>query len=101
MTPKKLYIIGNGFDLYHNIPSSLSQFKAFIKKEDSFVFNEVDKYLPVDEDWNNLEASDLAPIKESSFKVRTDIWTGPKYRGETDGQKALFSGADYREAARG
>lgn len=55
MNKTKLYIIGNGFDLHHEIRSTYSDFKAFIKKEDGGLFRLVEDYLPVGEDWSNLE----------------------------------------------
>ena len=42
---------------------------------------------------------DPPPIKESSFKVRTDIWTGLKNIGGINGQKELHPGTDYSQAA--
>jgi len=32
---KTLYIIGNGFDLYHNLPTSYSHFKDYLNKKDN------------------------------------------------------------------
>jgi len=55
MERKKLYIIGNGFDLHHEIRSAYSDFKAFLKKEDWSLFRLVEDYLPAGEDWNELE----------------------------------------------
>ena len=34
----KLYIIGNGFDLYHHLPSTYYDFRDFVKEKDPFVF---------------------------------------------------------------
>jgi hypothetical protein len=55
MNKTKLYIIGNGFDLHHEIRSAYSDFKAFIKKEDWGLFRLVEDYLPVGENWSELE----------------------------------------------
>ncbi len=41
----KLYIIGNGFDLYHHLPSSYCDFRDFIKEKDPFIFGIIEKYL--------------------------------------------------------
>jgi len=64
MEKTKLYIVGNGFDLRHEICSSYSDFKVFLKKEDKELFELVMEYLPVFEhidcpnnDWCNLEAA--------------------------------------------
>jgi len=41
----KLYIIGNGFDLYHRLPSSYLNFKAFVKENDTILYEKIDRYL--------------------------------------------------------
>jgi hypothetical protein len=33
MSSNKLYVIGNGFDLYHGIKSSYSDFMHYVKKQ--------------------------------------------------------------------
>lgn len=55
MRPAKLYIIGNGFDLWHGIPSSYTPLKAYVKRHDQDLFDAVERYLPADEDWSDLE----------------------------------------------
>lgn len=57
MKPRKLYVIGNGFDLWHGIPSSLAQFKQYIQATDSDIYREVENYLPAQDDWSDLERS--------------------------------------------
>ncbi len=41
----KLYIIGNGFDLYHHLPSTYYDFRDFVKEKDPFVFGIIEKYF--------------------------------------------------------
>lgn len=55
MKPRKLYVIGNGFDLWHGIPSSLAQFKKYVQMNDRDVYQEVEEYLPTADDWSDLE----------------------------------------------
>ncbi|POE37809.1 bacteriophage abortive infection AbiH family protein [Pectobacterium odoriferum] len=55
MPPTTLYIIGNGFDLWHDIPSGFKHFKNYVQSADSDVYREVEEYLPVGENWNELE----------------------------------------------
>ena len=57
MQPSKLYVIGNGFDLYHKIPSSFNQFKQYVKACDTELFDAIEEYLPVDNWWSDLEES--------------------------------------------
>jgi hypothetical protein len=62
----KLYIIGNGFDLQYGIPSRYKQFKAFVENHDRGQLQTIERYLPVDEDWGELEAA-LAEIGVESI----------------------------------
>lgn len=55
MPPTTLYIIGNGFDLWHGIPSRLGDFKEYVQGTDSDVYREVEEYLPAGDNWNGLE----------------------------------------------
>jgi len=55
MKHRKLYVIGNGFDLWHGIPSSLDKFKQYVQATDHDVYREVEEYLPTHEDWSDLE----------------------------------------------
>lgn len=55
----KLYIIGNGFDLYHGLPSSYSKFREYLEENDYKVFETIEKYIfssdPNPELWKNFE----------------------------------------------
>lgn len=42
---KKLYIIGNGFDLYHGLPSSYYSFRDYVKIHDPELFDRIEMYL--------------------------------------------------------
>lgn len=55
--PTKLYIIGNGFDIWHGIPSSYRNFRDFVGSCDSQILDDVEKYLNPDENWSDLEAA--------------------------------------------
>lgn len=57
MYPTKLYVIGNGFDLWHGIPSSYAQFKEHVRRHDRDLFDAVDRYLPAEEDWSDFESA--------------------------------------------
>lgn len=57
MQTTTLYVIGNGFDLRHCIPSSLWHFKEFLRARDSDIYRDVEEYLPVDDDWCDLETA--------------------------------------------
>ena len=51
----KLYIIGNGFDLHHQMPTKFSDFRTFARKTAPELHRAVDDYLPVNDDWSDLE----------------------------------------------
>ena len=54
----KLYVIGNGFDLHHGIPSSYFNFKDFLKENDPNIYSLVETYLGNDKDfWSEFEAN--------------------------------------------
>lgn len=54
---ERLYIIGNGFDIYHGIPSRYSDFKNYVRDVDSCLHDRIEEHLPIDEQWNELEAA--------------------------------------------
>jgi len=52
-----LYIIGNGFDLYHEIPSSYWEFGQYLKAKDSQTYEFIDQFIGIDNSfWNELES---------------------------------------------
>lgn len=56
MASDRLYIVGNGFDLYHRIPSAYRQFAAWLEQTDQTVFRLVEEYFSADEDfWADFE----------------------------------------------
>ncbi len=68
-----LCIIGNGFDLHHQIPSSYAEFQQFVKKRDATVYELVERFLTHDDSfWNEFEASlayfDAASALENSME---------------------------------
>lgn len=55
-----LYIIGNGFDLYHGLPTSYGHFREYVKEHDKELVELVEKYYPHKKNsdfWNDFEAS--------------------------------------------
>lgn len=52
----KLYIVGNGFDLHHGIPSSYRAFGEFLRDHDPRTFDFVERYFDVSADfWAEFE----------------------------------------------
>ncbi|MBD7976184.1 bacteriophage abortive infection AbiH family protein [Serpens gallinarum] len=70
MDTQTLYVIGNGFDLHHGLPTQYKHFKDFLHMVDRQVFNWVDTYIPAGEDWSDLE---LALADMDTERVVTDL----------------------------
>ncbi len=52
-----LYIVGNGFDLHHGIPSSYAAFGQYLKEVDAESYGQMERYFSVDDDfWWQFEA---------------------------------------------
>lgn len=62
----RLYIIGNGFDIYHGIRSEYVDFKRYLYHHDRKLHDLVKQYIPVDGDWSALESA-LADIDVDSI----------------------------------
>lgn len=55
MNSKRLYIIGNGFDLHHDVQSRYSDFRDFVNENDSDLFEALEEYFNTDELWSDFE----------------------------------------------
>lgn len=53
----KLYIIGNGFDLFHGMKTGYNDFKAYVVREDYDVYQAINDFAPAGDEWNELESS--------------------------------------------
>lgn len=57
-----LYIVGNGFDIHHDVPSQYKAFGQFLKRVDSYTYDQLERYFDVNKDfWNTFETQ-LAEI---------------------------------------
>jgi hypothetical protein len=54
---KKLYIIGNGFDLHHGIPSAYSNFRDYVESNDNELYDELNTYFNPDDLWSDFEGT--------------------------------------------
>ncbi|WP_185264325.1 bacteriophage abortive infection AbiH family protein [Elizabethkingia anophelis] len=55
MAIKKLYIIGNGFDMQHGIKSKYSDFREYIETKDERLKAKLEEYFDSDVLWSNFE----------------------------------------------
>lgn len=66
----KLYIIGNGFDLFHNLPTSYNDFHKFVIKHHSDLQNTFEEYFVLSTNheylWTNFE-NDLSTFRWKAF----------------------------------
>ena len=72
---KQLYIIGNGFDIHHGIPSRYSNYRDWLEENDADLIGRLRNYCDVDDKewWNQFELElghpDMAEyIDETAFK---------------------------------
>lgn len=76
---KKLYIIGNGFDIHHGIPSRYSNYRDWLEENDADLMERLRNYYDVDDKdwWNQFEIElghpDMADyIDETAFENEPD-----------------------------
>lgn len=55
MSDKRLYIIGNGFDIFHGVKSKYSDFKDYVEQNDYDLFEALEEYFNTDELWSDFE----------------------------------------------
>lgn len=51
----RLYIIGNGFDIRHGLPTEYKHFKSYVKENDQELYDAIEEYIPAGDEWNELE----------------------------------------------
>ncbi|MGN7986043.1 bacteriophage abortive infection AbiH family protein [Pedobacter sp. 22226] len=57
MHSKILYIIGNGFDLHHGIPSSYWHFRNYVNANNKELFHALEKYFDPEQLWSDFESA--------------------------------------------
>lgn len=97
---KSLYIIGNGFDIHHCIPSSYKNYREWLEENDDDLLERLRNYYDVDEDewWNEFEVelghADMADyIEETSFENEPDY--GSDDFRDRDYHAGQFAAEDY------
>ncbi|XFV59150.1 bacteriophage abortive infection AbiH family protein [Klebsiella pneumoniae] len=53
----RLYIIGNGFDIRHGLPTRYKHFKSYVAKNDKELYDAIEEYIPAGDEWNELESA--------------------------------------------
>ena len=57
MTPERLYIIGNGFDLHHGLKSRYWDFKLYLENKDKDLLEKLEEYFSSDSLWSDFEGT--------------------------------------------
>jgi hypothetical protein len=76
MTPQlneqgsRLYIIGNGFDLYHGVASTYRDFEKYVKNSNNELYSHLQLYFDYDCLWSHFEAV-LAEIDVESIQIES------------------------------
>lgn len=90
-TATSLFIIGNGFDLMHGVPSSYYSFRDSIGKNNTIRFT-LETFVNVDDVWGDFESS-LAYLNRESMLGVADMWFEDFEVLDEDDDE--FSAADY------
>lgn len=61
-----LYIMGNGFDLHHDIPSKYSDFKSYLSKRDKTLLYALENLYDCEDIWGDFE-NNLLTISRETF----------------------------------
>lgn len=73
---RRLYVIGNGFDLHHQIPSSYAHFGAYVRATDARLADTAEYFLPApvgETLWSRLEES-LAWLDTDQLTDRASVF---------------------------
>lgn len=57
MGTKKLFVVGNGFDVYHGIPSSYKDFREYLENTDKGLCRKLEEYFSYEDFWSDFEQS--------------------------------------------
>ena len=87
-----LYIIGNGFDLHHGVPSSYRSFSLWLQRKNHGLYNKLNAVCNVDYLWKDFESA-LAYVDRDYFLSMGDAWL-PYGWTEDDGYAELFYAED-------
>ena len=86
-----LYVIGNGFDIMHGVPSRYSDFRDSMGKNNNLRW-QLETYLKSDSLWSDFEEA-LAHINGSAMLGTVDMWLDDFDAYDEDAQAADFFAA--------
>ena len=89
-----LYVVGNGFDIHHNIPSRYVDFKSWLENNDNSTYSKLNECLGVwpEDDiwWNDFETNlgDVSGVKEYTENVAFE--NRPNYASDDYRDRDLY-----------
>lgn len=89
---KHLYIIGNGFDLHHHIPSSYNDFKEWLEDNDIDTLYKVENILETNEPkwWNEFETNLGKPFAVKLYAESVAFENQPDYASDNYRDRDLY-----------
>ncbi|MDK1895491.1 bacteriophage abortive infection AbiH family protein [Klebsiella sp. K4-172] len=72
----RLYIIGNGFDIRHGLPTGYKHFKSYVKERDKELYEAIEEFLPAGDEWNDLEKA-LGEIDYDNILDKCEVFLVP------------------------
>ena len=90
---KHLYIIGNGFDIHHHIPSSYNDFREWLEENDTDTFYKLEDILKTDEPkwWNEFETSLGKSYAVKIYAENTAFENQPNYGSDDFRDRDLYA----------
>ncbi|MEA9392165.1 bacteriophage abortive infection AbiH family protein [Acerihabitans sp. TG2] len=71
----RLYIIGNGFDIRHGLPTGYKHFQSYVAERDKELYDAIEEYLPAGDKWNDLERA-LGQIDYDHILENSEMYLG-------------------------
>lgn len=90
---RKLYIIGNGFDLHHGITSKFSNYRDWLKDNEAELLDRLSKYYDVEnKDWWNQFERELGYPDMSEFIDETAFENQPDFGSDNFRDRDYYAG---------
>lgn len=90
-----LYIIGNGFDLHHDIPSKYSDFKVYLARHDRNLLYTLENLYDCEDMWGDFEKNLLTISRETFIKNISPFLPANEVDDDDFTYAELFFSQDY------
>lgn len=68
----RLYIIGNGFDMRHGLPTGYKHFKSYVEKNDQDLYDAIEEYIPAGDTIYQFATIRTSPQNPLNIKPSVD-----------------------------